>query len=114
MPAGPATSGLHIEQNDEHHNVENHDADTINEKNSVGTDQAEENCELLNEAYVEVPIVTETDSITTSSQNSFGIQPAPDPTQPSPKKEVNSPVTRKQPVRKMGRNNRKRQRTREK
>ncbi|KAK4435677.1 protein KAKU4 [Sesamum alatum] len=74
LSAGVDTSGLGSEQNYEQHDEENHNADTVNEKKPVNTVNVEGNCELLSEAYMEVPIVTETDSIASGSQNSLAMQ----------------------------------------
>lgn len=83
FPQVAVTSGLH---DAEQHDVENHNADTVNEKKS-GNANSEGSCKLM-EAFMEVPIVAETDSITSSSQNSLTVQRKESPQNsslPSPK-----------------------------
>ncbi|KAK6158671.1 hypothetical protein DH2020_005985 [Rehmannia glutinosa] len=81
-------AGLNKEQHDE----ENQNADTVKEKKPANIINVEGNCELLSEAYMEVPVVTETDSIASGSQNSMGMQYdelSLDMAQPSPDEKVN-------------------------
>ncbi|KAG8375334.1 hypothetical protein BUALT_Bualt10G0089400 [Buddleja alternifolia] len=64
------SAGLSTGQNNE----ENHNADTVCEKKSVNSISVEGNCELWSEAYMEVTVVTESDTIPSCSQNSVGTQ----------------------------------------
>ncbi|KAL0330114.1 UNVERIFIED_CONTAM: protein KAKU4 [Sesamum radiatum] len=98
LSAGVDTSGLGSEQNYKH-DEENHNADTVNEKKPVNVVNAEGNCELLSEAYMEVPIVTETDSIASGSQNSLAMQHeelSQDMAQPSRNEKVDSTAGKQQ------------------
>ncbi|KAI3468432.1 hypothetical protein Pfo_025095 [Paulownia fortunei] len=102
------SAGVAMGQNYEQHIEENHNADTVNEKKPVNIINVEGNCELLSEAYMEVPIVTETGSIASGSQNSLGMQyeeVSLDMAQPSPKEKVDI-VAGKQQGRKSGKYNR--------
>lgn len=108
LSAGVDTTGLGSEQNHEQHDEENNNADTANEKKPVNNINVEGNCELLSEAYMEVPIVTETDSIASGSQNSLGMQyeeSSLDMAQPSPSEKVDV-AAGKQQGRKLGKYNR--------
>ncbi|KAL3818410.1 hypothetical protein ACJIZ3_004315 [Penstemon smallii] len=103
LSAGEAT-GKNIDQYD----VENEIEDTTATENKVNTTNVEGNHELLNEAYMEVPIVTETDSIASGSQNSLGLQyeeSSLDMAQPSTKGKLEI-LTGKQPVKRSGRTTR--------
>ncbi|KAK4389047.1 COP9 signalosome complex subunitb [Sesamum angolense] len=98
LSAGVDTSGLGSEQNYKH-DEENHNADTVNEKKPVNVVNVEGNCELLSEAYMEVPIVTETDSIASGSQNSLAMQHeelSQDMAQPSRNEKVDSTAGKQQ------------------
>ncbi|KAL0312243.1 UNVERIFIED_CONTAM: protein KAKU4 [Sesamum radiatum] len=99
LSAGVDTSGLGSEQNYKQHDEENHNADTVNEKKPVNIVNEEGNCELLSEAYMEVPIVTETDSIASGSQNSLAMQHeelSQDMAQPSRNEKVDSTAGKQQ------------------
>ncbi|PIN00820.1 hypothetical protein CDL12_26680 [Handroanthus impetiginosus] len=101
------SAGVATGQNSKQHDEENNNSD-INEKKSVNTSNVEGNCELLSEAYMEVPIVTETDSIASGSPNSMGVQCeelSQDVAEPSPKEKADV-VTQKPQGRKSGKNNR--------
>ncbi|KAL6501866.1 hypothetical protein OROGR_026999 [Orobanche gracilis] len=65
---------LSLGRNSEQHDEENHNTDTVNEIKPANIINVEGNCELLSEAYMDVPILTETDSIASGSQNSLGMQ----------------------------------------
>ncbi|KAL0393855.1 UNVERIFIED_CONTAM: protein KAKU4 [Sesamum latifolium] len=93
LSAGVDTSGLGSEQNNKQHDEENRNADTVDEKQPENIVNVEGNCELLSEAYMEVPIVTETDSIASGSQNSLAMQHeelSQDMAQPSRNEKVDS------------------------
>lgn len=99
LSAGVDTSGLGSEQNYKQYDEENHNADTVNEKKPVSIVNVEGKCELLSEAYMEVPIVTETDSIASGSQNSLAMQHeelSQDMAQPSLNEKVDSTAGKQQ------------------
>ncbi|CAI9759538.1 unnamed protein product [Fraxinus pennsylvanica] len=64
---------------------------TVSQKNSTNTFPVEDKCELLSETYIEVPVLTDLNSVKTGSQNSFSMQPeefSPELTQPAKKQEL--------------------------
>ncbi|XP_022857460.1 protein KAKU4-like isoform X2 [Olea europaea var. sylvestris] len=59
---------------------------TVSQKNPV-----EDKCELLSETYIEVPVLTDLNTVSTGSQNSFNMQHEeflPEPTLPAKKREL--------------------------
>ena len=62
-------------QNSKQYDVENHN-DAASNKNmpTNGTTNMDGNCKLLTESYMEVPIVSETNSINSSSHTSMDIE----------------------------------------
>ncbi|KAL6533746.1 hypothetical protein OROHE_013579 [Orobanche hederae] len=90
---------LSLGRNSEQHDEKNHNTDMVNKIKPANIINVEGNCELLSEAYMDVPILTETDSIASGSQNSLGMQ----------YEEIEEKVDvvfGKQQARKLGRNNR--------
>ncbi|GER39767.1 transducin/WD40 repeat-like superfamily protein [Striga asiatica] len=70
----PSQPSFPAGQNSEKHEETNNSFNTENGHNSSDTFNVEGEFELLNEVYIEVPIITETDSMAIGSQNSLGLQ----------------------------------------
>ncbi|XP_041990812.1 uncharacterized protein LOC121741921 isoform X2 [Salvia splendens] len=102
-------------QNSKQYDVENHnDTASNNSMPTNGTTNMDGNCELLTEAYMEVPIVTETDSINSGSHISVDTQNEEsqlETTKPSAEEKPEVVATAKQQAKKVGRTTRRSSRT---
>ncbi|KAH6831229.1 hypothetical protein C2S53_009424 [Perilla frutescens var. hirtella] len=75
LPAQASLSpGADITQNSKQYDEENHNDTASNENRPTNGTNVDGNCELLTEAHMEVPAVTETNSVNSSSQISLGVQ----------------------------------------
>ncbi|XP_047942421.1 protein KAKU4-like isoform X1 [Salvia hispanica] len=102
-------------QNSKQYDVENHN-DAASNKNmpTNGTTNMDGNCELLTEADMEVPTVTETESINSGSHISVDMQNEEsqlETTQPSAEEKPEVVMTAKQQAKKVGRTTRRSNRT---
>ncbi|KAG8381978.1 hypothetical protein BUALT_Bualt05G0028700 [Buddleja alternifolia] len=68
------STGVATAQNDQQYDEETQSEHTVSEKKSTNSINVEGKCELLSEAYMEVPIVTETGSIASGPQNGLSKQ----------------------------------------
>lgn len=105
FPLFSLSAGVAMEQNYDLRDEENHGADSVGEKKPLNMINVEGNCELLTEAYMEIPILTETNSIASGSQNSLGLQYEELSLDMAPKEKVDI-LAGKQQGRKSGRYNR--------
>lgn len=100
--------GAVITENSKQYDEENNNDTASNDNRPTNVTNMDGNCELLSEAYMEVPIVTETNSINSSSQISLEVQNEESQlgmTQPSAEGKPDL-TTGKQQGRKLGKNNR--------
>ncbi|KAL1557425.1 hypothetical protein AAHA92_08004 [Salvia divinorum] len=114
-PAQASSPVAVIEQNSKQYDVENHNDTASNENMPTnGTTNMDVNCELLTEAYMEAPIVTETDSMNSGSHISVDMQNDEsqlETTQPSAEEKPEVVTTVKQQAKKVGRTTRRSNRT---